>query len=455
MFSGLKNQLKLGDGFLSWILSPDHELVKIRDLLNWKEINKIYKSCFSSDRGNATKTTDLALGAIILQFMYGMTDRRVVEELHDKISFMYFCSTSPEEIKECREKGKDLIAHSTLVKVRKRLGPKKIRKIEKLVIKGLKKKMKLKGKKLFSDTTAVENNIAYPTEVGLLKRVIEHGEMIVQKVIKKKDLIKSKVIRKANQIARIYYSAGRKTKKLLKTTTEKMLEMAREVIGKADERMKKSNARLKEELREGYEKLNDIGGKIVSQIEKKLKGEKVDDRILSYYETDARAIPKGKVHKPCEFGVKLRLDMNEEGYITDYDVYKGNPGDVTMLEEAIKGHKKMFGKEFKEGAMDRSFYDEEKIKELENKYDISLAIPHKKDRTRKLSKKKEKLYNQRSAIESKISEGKRRYRLGKSRFKGFAGDQIWISLSIMAMNIRNMLRRLTGKSKSRLGFAKG
>ena len=89
-----------------------------------------------------------------------------------------------------------------------------------------------------------------------------------------------------------------------------MLEIAREVIGKAEERMKKSNAQLKEELREGYEKLNDIGGKIVGQIEKKLKGEKVDDRILSYYETEARAIPKGKVHKPCEFGVKLRMDMN-------------------------------------------------------------------------------------------------------------------------------------------------
>ncbi len=234
-----------------------------------------------------------------------------------------------------------------------------------------------------------------------------------------------------------------------------MLEMAREVIGKADERMKKSNTRLKEELREGYEKLNDIGCKIVGQIEKKLKGEKVDDRILSYYETEARAIPKGKVHKPCEFGVKLRMDMNEEGYITDYEVYKGNPADVTLLEDAIKRHKKMFGKEFKVGAMDRSFYDEKKINKLENKYDISLAIPHKKDRTRKLSKKKEKLYNQRSAIESKISEGKRRYRLEKSRFKGFAGDQIWISLSIMAMNIRNMLRRLTGKSKLRLGFVKG
>jgi len=45
----------------------------------------------------------------------------------------------------------------------------------------------LNGKKLFSGMTAVENNIAYPTEVGLLKRVIEHTEMIVQKIIKKKD----------------------------------------------------------------------------------------------------------------------------------------------------------------------------------------------------------------------------------------------------------------------------
>jgi len=65
----------------------------------------------------------------------------------------------------------------------------------------------------------------------------------------------------------------------------------------------------------------------------------------------------------------------------------------------------MFGKEFKKGAMDRSFYDEKKINELENKYDISLAISYKKNWTKKLIKKKQKLYNQRSAIESKISEG--------------------------------------------------
>lgn len=42
--------------------------------------------------------------------------------------------------------------------------------------------------------------------------------------------------------------------------------------------------------------------------------------------------------------------------------------------------------------MDRAFYDGEKNKEIENKYKISLAIPHKKDRNKKMTKKKELLY---------------------------------------------------------------
>ena len=70
------------------------------------------------------------------------------------------------------------------------------------------------GKVLYSDTTSLEKNIAYPTEVGLLKRVIEHIEQVVQGVLRKKDMIKSKIIKKANQIARVYYSAKRRTKEL-------------------------------------------------------------------------------------------------------------------------------------------------------------------------------------------------------------------------------------------------
>jgi hypothetical protein len=59
-----------------------------------------------------------------------------------------------------------------------------------------------------------------------------------------------------------------------------------------------------------------------------------------------------------------------------------------------------------------------------------------------MGKRKEKLYNKRSAIEAKISEGKRMCGLGKSLYKGFDGDRIWAVFSIMALNIRKLIRDL-------------
>jgi hypothetical protein len=46
----------------------------------------------------------------------------------------------------------------------------------------------------------------------------------------------------------------------------------------------------------------------------------------------------------------------------------------------------------------------------------------------------------RSAEEAKISEGKRTVGLGKSYYKGFEGDEIWTTLSILALNSRQLLR---------------
>jgi len=53
---------------------------------------------------------------------------------------------------------------------------------------------------------------------------------------------------------------------------------------------------------------------------------------------------------------------------------------------------------------------------------------------------KDELYNRRSAIEAKISEGKRMCGRDKSFYQGFEGDKIWVSLSVMALNIRILLR---------------
>ena len=48
MFTGLKNQLYLSDSLIDNILPQDNELVKLKKILNWKDINKVYKSCYTN-----------------------------------------------------------------------------------------------------------------------------------------------------------------------------------------------------------------------------------------------------------------------------------------------------------------------------------------------------------------------------------------------------------------------
>jgi len=127
--------------------------------------------------------------------------------------------------------------------------------------------------------------------------------------------------------------------------------------------------------------------------------------------------PKGKLSKPCEFGVKLRGDMSTNGYITNHKLYLGNRADVGMLAESVKGHTKVFKDKFKGEAADRSLYVKDLIKNLEEEYKIALSMPHEKDRGRRMTSYKDKLYNRRSAIEAKISEGKRMCGWDKSLYQ--------------------------------------
>jgi IS5 family transposase len=304
----------------------------------------------------------------------------------------------------------------------------------------LKKRKIIDGSYMFSDTTSLENYILFPTDVSLLKRVIEESEVIIQKLRYKKDMIKSEVIKKANTMAKVFYSSSHKTTELAKAVSISLIDFAQDSLQEAARISQLKSMQHKKHIQDRFKKLADVGIRIIEQTKLKIANEKIPDRIVSYYEDHARSLPKGKVGKPVEFGDKLRVDMSRNGYVTNFKVYQGNPADVSMLEDSIKEHHEIFKDTFKAAAFDRGFYDEEKIKKYEEEYNITLAIPHKKDRNRKLGKHKEKIYNKRSAIEAKISEGKRMYGLDKSLYKGFEGDKIWASMSLMALNMKKVLR---------------
>jgi len=453
MFTGLKSQRDFSDLYIKDIIPPEHELVKMKNIINFKEINSIYKKCFKSKKGNKTKRTEIAIGLILLRRYYKMSYRKVVDELHVNNAFMYFCNVSHDDIIEYNIARKKIIDHSTLVKILTRLGSKKVRKIEESFRKELIKKKIIDGKYVFSDTTSVESNIIYPTEINLLNRVIENTEKIVQKVLLKKEMIKTEVIKKTKEISKVFYSSTVKTKELLKSCTSKLIEIAEENMRKAAKSLEEvKDFLLKAGLIQINEKLERVGKKIIEQAKLKLEDKKVTDKIVSYFEEHARSLPKGKIHKPCEFGMKLRIDQSANNYITNYELYEGNPSEAGMLEDVIRTHHEVFKDNFKGGGADRAFYDEERIAKLKQEYNIILAIPHKKDRKKKMNRKEKELCDKRSAIEAKISEGKRMTGLGKCYDKGIEKHKIWVVLSVFNLNIRQLLRDMSNNKSLAMRF---
>jgi transposase len=440
MFTGLKHQLEITDTLIDDILPQDNELIKLKKAINWEKINKIYSQCFPSRRGRSTKKTDMSLELLILKHLYRKSDRDLVKDLHLNTSYMHFCGLSYSEVSEANRHSRKVIDASTLTRIRKKLGPERIEKIvSELTRRDLISRKIIDGKILFTDTTSLEKNIIYPTEVSLLSRVIAEAAAVTQNIRYKKDMVVTDMVRRAKKISKVYYSSSKKTKKLLKDTTGALLDIAKDQIGQASCAIESMADSVSAVTIERLKKLNTVGKKIVAQVESKLTERPVAARILSYHEEAAVSLPKSRPGKPCAFGAKLSLSVTGNGYITDHRLYDSNIADIDTLEDAVENHFKKFGKKFKGASADRAYYDKEVIEKLEKAHNIMIAIPHKK-RKEPLPQNKEDLYRKRAAIEAKISEGKRMTGMGKSYYSGFSGDRIWAGLSVLALNLRQLLK---------------
>ncbi len=223
-------------------------------------------------------------------------------------------------------------------------------------------------------------------DISLLSRLIKEAEYIIQKVKDKKTVINSSALKRAKTVSKIYYASAKKSKELLKSTTSPLLKLARQQLTDA----KKTASSATKRNKKRYEKLVDTGSRIMDQAAARLKGIKIGSRILSYHEPHTRALPKGKIGKPCEFGSKLALCMAANGYISSHTLHPENIADISTLEDVIKEHKKKFGNYFKAAAADRAYYDRQLVSELEQEHDIILAIAHKK-RSMPLDESREKL----------------------------------------------------------------
>jgi len=425
------------------------DLEAIYNFLEGIDLTEPLKKHFSKDKGRPSISLDTFIRMMILKHYYNIGYKTLVEEVTHRIDLRYFCKIG------LKDKVPD---DSTLKKLAKKIGGEGIEEINKIVIKAALGSGKIKRKAIRIDTTVVESNISYPTDVSLIYKVVKGVERFAEKI--KEDLkdCKVKVAKRSRkvkgkllEVIRYIKGKGKKSKGLIKEKVNEMVQMAKKSVKESKRAIEVVKQKVKgaanemgdriERFLSKYEDFIERSDKLIEQSEKIVKGERVDaaNRIVSLYDTDARAIVKGGINKEVKFGYKLSLSTVKEGIVTGYEVVKGNPSDKKLFKEAIKKNIEVFGRAPDACATDRGLYskkNEDYAKEVGIKR-VCLPKPGRKSQERKKIEESrwfKELKRFRAGIEANISLMKRKFGLRRSLILNIKGAYLWVSLSILAYN---------------------
>ncbi len=412
--SPIQNQGELFRPLLSEFIDMDHELVLLSKKIDWNYFEKEF-SQFYSNTGQPSMPIRLMVGSLLLKRIYNLGDETLAQAWVMNPYMQYFCGESHFQHRfPCDP--------SDFVHFRKRIGEKGI---EKIFIQSVELHGKqAKSKMVLSDTTVQENNITFPTDAKLAKKIIDK----VNKIATKENI-------KQRQ------SYKRVSKNLVRTTYN----------GKHPRRRKNAN--------KAQRKLNTIAGRVVRELLRKLPkeilknyeeelllyqkilGQKKQDKnkVYSTHKPFTSCIAKGKAHKQYEFGNKIGIMINPQSLvILAVQSYEGNPHDSKTIEPLLNQIQENLNYKPEEVIYDRGGRGKSTI----NGVAISTPKPPSKKDSRYTKLKKRKKFRRRAAIEPVIGHLKTDFRMGQNYLKGVKSPQINAMLAATGWNLKKLMKKL-------------
>lgn len=430
------------------------ELQVVDAILDDERFLAPFRGRFSSHRGRYTIPMETYLRMMYLKTKYKLGYESLVVEVTDSVSWRRFCRISLS--------GRVPDA-STLIKLTN--GPCRglAEEIHDALVQELARKKVLRGRKVRVDTTVVEADIHYPTDADLLA----DGVRVVTRTVRQlqqagiatgvgfRNVMRS-VRNRLRRLAKGLKQAPEQKKAArAETTTEilgitsKMLRQAQAVAETTRQWLADQGADVSRGIHRRVEQLStwlERTQRVVAQTQQVLGGNPhVKDRLISLFDPDARPIRKGKLKAPTEFGYKVVVADEDRGFITDYQVLRGNPGDRELLVPTIQRQSQRVGKVPREVATDRGMASQANDLGLQ-----SLGVKHcslpktgKKNpaqRDREASFWFRRLQRFRAGGEARISLLKRRYGWRRSRLSGHEGVSTWVGWGAITHNLTKYAR---------------
>ncbi|MEI7669922.1 MAG: IS5 family transposase [Pseudomonadota bacterium] len=412
-------------------LNPKNKLYKLRELINWSELEEdVSKLVNVSEFGRTRKSIRLMLGVSMLQAMYNFSDSLASEEIEENLYWQYFCgynyaehdiTISESSIRRFRnilgDEGYNMILQE-LAKVGLKVGAYKKKDLDSVII----------------DTTVQIKNIKHPHDAYLLEKAREELVKLCHSLgLKLNDTYA--LVYKRDIIKLWKYKDDSKAKK-----RKKIMKHMKTLLGRLIRLLMRNSKILALELSkkqlEIFKKVQNIYAQSFLNKKDKEEYKAAGNKVLySFHAPEVECIGKGKLNKPYEFGNKVGLVVTgRNSFILGVKSFHGNPYDghtlAQTIEEFEKTTKEKINKAFVDlGYRGNNFSEKSKVYTPYTKKQITPEI--------------KAMQKRRSAIEPVIGHLKNFGRMGRNYLKGVVGDIINPLISAIGFNLRNIANHVT------------
>ncbi len=408
------------------------------------------KSCPAAlDDGRPTIPMQTYVRLMVLKARCGWGYEALAKEVSDSLHLRRFCliplhAAVPDE--------------STVRKLTRRLGPEVTDALIRGIIALAVRERRFRSRALRVDSTVVEADIRYPTDAELCAQAVRAIARTGRAVGRAVPAVRIRVRDRGRAVGRRLRDLGRtlrrrteEAQRSVQRLTEEAADRVRASVGEARRlltaaRRSRSRARgisskAKAKAIGELERVVHLAARVSEQVRQRFAGEKIADRVVSLFDTDARPIRRGKLAKPTQFGYVVQLAevtphtrRGARGLVLPPKLAVGSAGENTLLpgtaDELVA-----LGLRPREAAFDAGFgtvVTPGTMAQVRADMQLFIAGSTRNPGSRRTRRRRARY---RVGCEGRIAHLKREYGAGRSRLKGETGSRIWQGWAVFAYDV--------------------
>ncbi|HEU65755.1 MAG TPA: IS1182 family transposase, partial [Chloroflexi bacterium] len=321
------------------IVPVDHLLRKINQVVDFSFVGQILNDRYHPHIGRPAEAPEFMLRLCLLQYIYGDSDRQVVENARLNLAYKYFLGLAVDA---------EVPDYTTVSYFRaQRLGEEKFQLVLEQIVRQCIGKGLVKGDRQIIDSTHIRANITLSSITGLVRKCREN----VLKTVEKQDR------RAAESLGLTDLQNAKKAKfTSAEEGLQKEIEAAGELLDSVTAELRSRRIYPTEELKKDLGLLE----KAVADREENAK-----DKLVSPVDPDAR---QGKKTSKTWPGYKAHIVMEEEtGIITGVETTPANATDGSQLKPLLKEQEKVHYLKPQELTADKAYDWGENLESLAGK----------------------------------------------------------------------------------------